>query len=244
MHQDTRVILLYLCKPVQAGISVEISEFYPAECTPDQCIVNAARSSKADLIAMGVRGIKGISSSFLGSVTRLVAAHSSLPVLVVKHDERRSSGPLKILFAVDGSASSRSAGEFLLSLPFPDNAEATVLHVIAPAFSDLPERFTLELNDRIKEVVANARTRDFAESEKLLAEARTSQKKKFRSLSTLSKVGDPSSEIVSAAASREADIIVVGCRGMRGIKSLMGSVSKNVLIHAPCSVLIGKTGEK
>ena len=236
---DSAVALL---KPVRAGISVEINEFSPRECTPDQCIMNAARSSKVDLIAMGARGIKGIASAFLGSVTRLVTAHSSLPVMVVKRDEKQPPpGPLKILLAVDGSAHSRSAGEFLSSIPFFDHAEVTVLHVITPGFSDLPERFALEINDRIKESVASARTREFSESEKILEEARTSLGKKFRAISVISKVGDPSTEIVKAATSGEADIIVVGCRGLRGMKGMMGSVSKNVLIHAPCAVLIGKT---
>ncbi len=230
-----------ILKPVQAGISVEISECSPGEYTPDQCIMNAARSSKADLIAMGARGIKGIASVFLGSVTRLVTAHSSLPVLVVKNNEKGSPRPLKILFAADGSAYARAAGEFLSSIPFPDDTEVTILHVIASAFSDLPERLSLEINDRIRETVASARTRDFAESERILEEAKTSVGIKFGAISILSKVGDPSAEIVSAATFGEMDIIVVGCRGLRGMKGMMGSVSKNVLTHAPCSVLIGKT---
>jgi len=163
--------------------------------------MNTARSSKVGLIAMGTRGIKGISSAFLGSVTRVVTAHSSLPVLVVKRDEKRYPGQLKILFAVDGSAYSRAAGEFLSSIPFPGDAEVTLLHTIASGFSDLPKRFSLEINDRIRETVASARTRDFAESEKILEEARTSLGKKFRAVSILSKAGAPSTEIVSAAAS-------------------------------------------
>jgi len=235
---DSAVAIL---KPVQAGLSVEISEFSPGEYTPDQCIMNAARSAKADLIAMGARGVKGIASAFLGRVTRVVTAHSPLPVLVVKRDEKRSPGPLKILFAADGSAYARAAGEFLSSVPFPGDAEVTVLHVIASGFSDLPERLALEINDRIKETVASARTREFAESEKILEDARTSLDKKFRAVSILSKTGDPSTEIVSVAVSGRMDLIVVGCRGLRGMKGMMGSVSKNVLVHAPCSVLIGKT---
>ena len=230
-----------LLKPVQAGISVDIKEFYPGECTPDQCILNAARSANMDLVTMGARGIKGFASAFLGSVTQLITAHSPLPVLVVKRDAKKSPGPLKVLLAVDGSVYSRAAGEFLSSIPFFDSAEVTILHVIVPGFSDLPERFALEINDRIKEAVASVRTREFAESEKILEAAKTSVGANFRAISLLSKVGDPSTEIVEAAASGEMDIIVVGCRGMRGVKGMLGSVSKNILTHAPCSVLIGKT---
>ncbi len=39
----------------------------------------------------------------------------------------------------------------------------------------------------------------------------------------------------------EADIIAVGSKGMRGIKGMLGSVSRYVLGHSGCSVLIGKT---
>jgi len=234
---DAAVAIL---KPVRAGISVEITEFPPGECTPDECIMKAARSSNADLITMGARGIKGIASAFLGSVTRLVATHSSLPVLVVKGDEKRSPGPLKILFAVDGSVHSWAAGEFLSSIPFPEDSEVTILQVIASGFSDMPERFAMELNDRIKETVADARSREFTESERILEAARKPLDKKFRAVSVLSRVGDPSAEIVRAATSMKVDIIAMGCRGKREMKGLMGSVSRNVLTHAPCSVLIGK----
>jgi universal stress protein E len=235
---DSAVALL---KPVRAGISVEINEFSPRECTPDQCIMNAAESSNADLIAMGARGIKGIASAFLGSVTRLVTVHSPLPVLVVKAAPRRSTGGMKILFAVDGSEHSRAAGEFLSSIPFPDDAEVTILHVIASGFSDIPERFALEINDRMKDVVAGARARELAQSERIVGEARQSLGKRFRSISVLSKVGDPSTEILRNAELLETDIIAAGCRGLQGLKGMMGSVTRNILIHATCSVLIGKT---
>ena len=235
---DSAVAIL---KPVQAVMSVMINEFSPGECTPDQCIINAAESSNVDLIAMGARGIQGMKSMFLGSVTRLVTVHSPLPVLVVKPAAKRSSGSMKMLFAVDGSDHSRSVGKFLSSVPFPDDAELTVLHVIASGFSDIPERFAAEINDRVKETVGETRARELAESERIVEEARQSLGKRFRNVSVLSRVGDPSGEILRTAESLETDLIVAGCRGSRKMKGMMGSVSKNVLTHATCSVLIGKT---
>jgi nucleotide-binding universal stress UspA family protein len=235
---DSAVALL---EPVKAGISVDVGEFPPGECTPDQCILKAAASSHADLIAVGGRGTKGIASVFLGSVTRQVAIHSPLPVLVVKRNKKQGPGLMKILVAVDGSPRSRAAIEFLTSMPFPGDANVTVLHVIASAFSDLPERFSLEINDRIKDVAAGVRTREFGESERIIDEAKTVLGKTFRAVSVLSKVGDPSAEIVRIAESEASDLIVVGSGGRKGRKAGMGSVSRNVLTHAPCSVLIGKT---
>jgi nucleotide-binding universal stress UspA family protein len=57
----------------------------------------------------------------------------------------------------------------------------------------------------------------------------------------MKKVGDPATEILEAAAALDADIIAMGSRGLRGIKGTLGSVSRHILNHAECSVLIGKT---
>jgi nucleotide-binding universal stress UspA family protein len=51
--------------------------------------------------------------------------------------------------------------------------------------------------------------------------------------------GDAAHEIVAEAKAREAGLIVVGTRGQTGLQRLiLGSVARNVLLHAPCSVLI------
>jgi nucleotide-binding universal stress UspA family protein len=51
--------------------------------------------------------------------------------------------------------------------------------------------------------------------------------------------GDPAHEIVEFARERGASIIVLGTRGQTGIaRFLLGSVARNVLLHAPCSVLV------
>ncbi len=232
---------LAVLKPVRAKLSVEIDEFSSERSTPDQCIVKAAEASGSNLIVMGARGVKGVASVFLGSTTKLVASNSTLPVLVVKQAVRKTAAAMKVLFAADGSASSLAAGDFLSSLPVPHEAEIALLNVVSSGFSDVPERFVLEVNDRIKEVVAKTRERELAESEKIIEQARALLGKKFKNISALSRVGDPSTEILNTAKTMEADLITVGCRGLRGVKGVMGSVSRTVLTHSGCSVLIGKT---
>lgn len=235
---DSAVAVL---KSVQANISVEIEEGSPNQCTPDQCIVDAAESSGMDAIVMGARGIKGIESIFIGSVTRLVTIKSSRPVLVVKPTVRIKSDKMKILFATDGSDYSRATGEFLSTIPFSDNSEVTILNVVSSNFSDIPERFVMEIDERIKEVVAKNKASEFTDSEKIIEQARDYLNKRFKDIHELSKAGDPSTEILKTAETLEADIIAVGCRGLRGMKGIMGSVSRNILTHSKCSVLIGKT---
>jgi nucleotide-binding universal stress UspA family protein len=59
---------------------------------------------------------------------------------------------------------------------------------------------------------------------------------------TLAREGDPADAILDVAEEREADMIVVGNKGMTGAKRfLLGSVPNKVSHHAPCSVLIIRT---
>jgi nucleotide-binding universal stress UspA family protein len=54
--------------------------------------------------------------------------------------------------------------------------------------------------------------------------------------------GDPADAILDVAEEREADLIIVGNRGMTGARRfLLGSVPNKVSHHAPCSVLIIRT---
>jgi nucleotide-binding universal stress UspA family protein len=54
--------------------------------------------------------------------------------------------------------------------------------------------------------------------------------------------GDPADAVLDVAEEREADLIVVGNKGMTGAKRfLLGSVPNKVSHHAPCSVLIIRT---
>jgi nucleotide-binding universal stress UspA family protein len=54
--------------------------------------------------------------------------------------------------------------------------------------------------------------------------------------------GDPADAILDVAEEREADLVVVGNKGMTGARRfLLGSVPNKVSHHAPCSVLIIRT---
>jgi nucleotide-binding universal stress UspA family protein len=59
---------------------------------------------------------------------------------------------------------------------------------------------------------------------------------------TLAREGDPADAILDVAEQRDADLIVVGNKGMTGAERfLLGSVPNKVSHHAPCSVLIIRT---
>ena len=53
--------------------------------------------------------------------------------------------------------------------------------------------------------------------------------------------GNPADAIVEVAAHVDADLIVVGNEGMKGVKRVLGSVPNSVTHSSPCSVLIVDT---
>jgi len=59
---------------------------------------------------------------------------------------------------------------------------------------------------------------------------------------THAREGDPADAILDVAEETNADLIVVGNKGMTGAKRfLLGSVPNKVSHHAPCSVMIVRT---
>jgi nucleotide-binding universal stress UspA family protein len=59
---------------------------------------------------------------------------------------------------------------------------------------------------------------------------------------THAREGDPADAILDVAEEQDADVIVVGNKGMTGAKRfLLGSVPNKVSHHAPCSVMIIRT---
>lgn len=53
--------------------------------------------------------------------------------------------------------------------------------------------------------------------------------------------GDPAAEIIRLAHIHQADLIVIGSRGLTGLQRILeGSVSSQVVAEAPCSVLVVK----
>ena len=59
---------------------------------------------------------------------------------------------------------------------------------------------------------------------------------------TMAREGDPADAILDVAEEKDADLIVVGNKGMTGAKRfVLGSVPNKVSHHAPCSVMIIRT---
>ena len=79
--------------------------------------------------------------------------------------------------------------------------------------------------------------RDVAES--LVQRAARDALRKSVEVETHVREGQPAEVIIDVANQEQADLIIVGSRGLTGIKRyLLGSVSSKVSEHAPCNVMI------
>jgi nucleotide-binding universal stress UspA family protein len=64
----------------------------------------------------------------------------------------------------------------------------------------------------------------------------------IEAVETFPREGDPADAILDVAEERDADLIVVGNKGMTGARRfLLGSVPNKVSHHAPCNVMIVRT---
>lgn len=80
------------------------------------------------------------------------------------------------------------------------------------------------------------------ETESMLSGAAEEVRKVGVEVTTHAVAGDAADAILDVAEAENADLIVVGNRGMSGAKRfLLGSVSNKVTHHAPCNVLIVHT---
>jgi nucleotide-binding universal stress UspA family protein len=203
---------------------------------PKEEIVRAAEEWPADLVVVGGRGLGGVRGFLLGSVSQTVARHVHCPVLVVKGRAR----PLaSVLIATDGSDGANEAIRFLLSLPLVRNTKVRLLSAVesTPYPASAPKMIRAQLKGMIAQLERERR----AEVEKVLDRAARELKARVTRLTRSMPTGHPAREIVAAAASFDADLVVVGARGLGGMKRLLlGSVSERVLHHARCPVLIVK----
>ena len=79
------------------------------------------------------------------------------------------------------------------------------------------------------------------DAEALLTEAADRLRADGVAVDTRAVCGSPADALVDVAALEHATAIVVGSRGMRGARRMLGSVPNTVSHKAPCSVMIVRT---
>ena len=198
-------------------------------------IVHEAERTGSDLIVMGSRGRGQLTTMLLGSVAAEVVDRAPCPVLIARLPVAR-----KILVADDGSRAAAAAVDVAATWPIFRGLPAVALSV-APVYAitgsgpirheDAQQSYAegVDALRGIHGLIAE-------DAAKRLTDAGLRAEPGVR-------FGDPAGEIIGAAFEHEADLIVMGSRGQTGFERLvLGSVARNVLTHAPQSVLIVHAG--
>lgn len=142
----------------------------------------------------------------------------------------------RILLATDGSEDASAAARASIDLSNRSGSDLHVVHV----FEFIPPREYISLALRVRSPFASEREgRETLEEQVSLIEGRGGRVREAHL-----RMGSPVEEILDTSQEIGASLIVLGSRGLGGVKRLlMGSVSERVVHYATCPVLVLRTGE-
>ena len=229
---------------------------------PAERILHHARQLPADMIVMSSRGASALGGLFMGSVSHKVS-HLAPCTCVSVHPEKAKThlADLKrIVVPTDGSAHAteavRLAGEFaaksgatlqLLHVLLRDQSIPVVRKMILDTNLDDASRRGLDEAERRLGPVFTIDYVPFFVPEDVLkrvGESILNKAEKIAAGAGAERVetkvvdGNPARAVLDAVEEGDADLVVMGTRGLGEIQSLlMGSVSYKINHSAPCSVI-------
>ncbi|MFN8163385.1 MAG: universal stress protein [Solirubrobacterales bacterium] len=173
-----------------------------------------AEATKHDLLVVGCHGGSRLGGIMLGSTASQIAHRSDGPILVA----RRTADdvfPQSVLLATDGSPGSWAATRIATGVA---KAEHTELCLVYVPDGTHPERYR-QVQKQLDEI----------------------EKATGSPPAVVDNPGHVAERIGEAARAGQFSLIVIGRRGVGGIRAL-GSVSERVVHRAPCSVLVAPAG--
>lgn len=215
----------------EAGGGVEMA--HVAVGRPDVEIVRLAEEIGADLVIVGSRGLGPLRRVVMGSVSSSVVRHAHSSVLVVRGNGGQGSDR-KILVALDGSTGADAAGQTAVEISSATGSELHILRVLdTESFRPYPgPEFWEGWEEDLDRSKRHARAFLDERAGRLKAEG-------VRVGDVHLSFGVADREIVRIAEAMQADMIIVGSRGLGGVRrALLGSVSDSVVRHAHCPVLV------
>ena len=199
--------------------------------TGDALQVLVDQSRDADLVVVGSRGTGAFTGLLLGSTSVGLAAHARCPVLVLRKGTA-PSGP--VLVGVDGSPAARDAVAFAFEEAALRQAPLLALHAWTTWNVPVPARPPSPEAPYAYEPGMLA-----ADEERLLSEALAGCAERYPDVTVEDRSVRAATRETLVAASRNAQLLVVGARGRGGFTGLLlGSVSQAVLHHSLCPVAV------
>lgn len=206
---------------------------------PATAIVDAAKAFQADVIIVGSRGHGTIESMLLGSVSAEVVDRAAVPVLVARGHVME-----RVVLAWDGSTGALAAADLLRTWPIFASSHVRVVSV---ADVEIPwwTGFPVDGSPGLLPVHVEAANAARTQHDELARDMTAQLQRAGLTAEADRRDGDAATALLAAAHSSDADLIVMGTHGRTGLARLvLGSVARNVLHHARCSVLITREPTK
>lgn len=188
---------------------------------PARTLLEESESERADIVCVGPdAGLIG-GAIRIGQVAAHVMREARTSVLIA-----RPAGPAfpkRVACGVDGSDASADTAAFAAGIAVAAHAGLRLVHVI-PVFRGDDTEWTLDEDEpsppELEPAVMAATSRGIVPVREMA-------------------MGRPEHALVKTAGRDETDLLVVGHRGLSGVRRvLLGSVSEYCAHHAPCSVLV------
>ena len=139
-----------------------------------------------------------------------------------------------VAVGTDGSGTADKAVEFAIDMAARYEARIVFISAYVPVRES---RLSREARDAPG--TCSGRSTRPRTSTRRCASARSAPRQKGLRWASEAREGDPAKILVELAESNDADVLVIGNKGMQ--RKLLGSVPNSVSHNAPCSVMIVKT---
>jgi nucleotide-binding universal stress UspA family protein len=189
----------------------------PMEGDPAENLLREAAASDCSLIVLGTHGRRGVGRLLIGSTTEAVLRGSNLPVLTIRPGAASAAGTRRcferVVVGIDDSEPSDAAVATVCALPAEELRRVVFCSVAGVAIDKEAQRV-------VERAVACARVHG------IVAEGRVLD-------------GNTERAVIAAALQEQADLIVLGSHGRRGMRRFfLGSVAEGIVRTAPVPVLV------
>lgn len=214
------------------GHGVELSQLL-VDGFADERLAAVATEVGAELIVVGSHGRSGFKRFLIGSVAEHVTRRADQSVLVAR-GEAPDGGYRRVVIGTDFS----DGAERALARAVPLIARGGRIELVhcwqQPWLYVFGEAVAVAPDDELRRAQAQALA---AASVRLRATA-LRERPDLEVVDRLISAA-PAQGLVDTAAIRDADLVVVGSHGRRGVRRfVLGSVAEVTIRHAPCSVLV------
>lgn len=196
-------------------------------------LLRAADEADADLILLGALGQARSQDFLVGSVAEKLEAIADRDVLLIRPRVSPEGSRFNALLAVDGTEASLAAVRAFVTKTRSEQASIRVVHVL----ESLPSTWNVDIGDGGADATPSLLQK---KADEAIESTRAILRRHELEAEVELRRGSAAAEILAAASTCSADLIVVGSRtgGASGTEAWSGTVAKRIARHAAGSVLI------